>query len=173
MPKAASNVAYNLFLPLTSKATGALQGTIQHVVTEVLISKFIRWGMGIEDKGFLDLAATHLVSQPFLGGLFFGDNLQPLSGAPGNMTAAMDGAKQSPGVFISAYIISTFGTGLHIPRPSMVDVGMTVIAKAASRLITNNVYSSLSGGMKQATDAHDQMINVQKASSRAVGVADS
>ena len=169
MTEAVSNVVWNLSEPFTGKATGQLQGTLQHIVTEVAVSKTLRWLLGWEKRGFIELAMVHTISQPFLGALFFGEQIKPLSGAPGNVDSIFDGAKQTPAVLIAAYIIKTGQKGLHLPWFTLRDLGVTVASKMASRLIENNIYSSLTAGVQQATNAHDSMIAIQRRASRFVG----
>ena len=169
MPEAVTNVGWNLLEPFTGKATGQLQGVAQHIITEVAVSKTIRWLMKWENKSVFDLAIIHTVSQPFLGALFFGVNIRSVGQNPTNMEAATDGAKQTPAVLVAGYILASAQKGFHIPSFTLRDLGITVVSKALSRLITNNVYSSMSVPMQQATVAHDTMVAVQKQNSRLVG----
>ena len=169
MTEQVSNVMWNITEPFTGKAEGQLQGTVQHIVTEVLVSKALRFILKWENRGFIELATIHAVSQPFLGGLFFGDNIRTLSSSPSNMEAATDGAKQTPAVLIAAYILASAQKGLHLPRFTIRDLGVTLISKVVSRVVANNIYSSLSEPMQQATIAHDTMVAVQKRNSRIVG----
>jgi len=169
MTEQVSNVVYNLSEPFIGKATGQLQGTLQHIVTEVAVSKTLRWLLGWEKRGFIELAMVHTISQPFLGALFFGEDIKSLSSAPGNGQAIFDGAKQTPAVLIAAYILKTGQKGLHLPWFTLRDLGVTIASKMASRLVENNIYSSLTPGMQRATTAHDNMIAVQKHASRFVG----
>ena len=163
MTEAVSNVLWNVTEPFTGKAEGQLQGTVQHIVTEVLVSKALRFILKWENRGFLELATIHAVSQPFLGGLFFGDNIRSLGQSPSNIEAATDGAKQTPAVLIAAYIMASAQKGLHL------HLGVTLISKVVSRVVANNLYASLSEPMQQATVAHDTMVAIQKRNSRFVG----
>ena len=166
MPEAVTNVGWNLLDPFTGKAQGQLQGVAQHIVTEVAVSKTLRWLMKWENRSFFDLAIIHTVSQPFLGALFFGQDIVGINTNPGNMQAATDGAKQTPAVLVAAYILASAQKGLHIPSFSLRDLGITVVSKALSRVVVNNVNSSMSVPMQQATAAHDNMISKQKRNSR-------
>ena len=168
MPDAIQNVGWNILAPFTSKAQGQMQGVAQHIVTEVAVSKAIRWLMKWENRSIFDLAVIHTVSQPFLGALFFGDDLKAINRST-NMNAALDGAKQTPAVLVAGYILASAQKGLHIPRFTLRDLGITVVSKALSRVVTANVVSSMSPAMQQATAAHDNMVNVQKHFSRIVG----
>ena len=169
MTQAVSNVGWNLLDPFMGKRTGQLQGTAQHIVTEVAVSKTIRWLMKWENRSILDLTIIHTVSQPFLGALFFGEPIRSLGQSPSNMEAATDGAKQTPAVLIAAYILASAQKGLHIPSFSLKDLGITLVSKALSRVVANNVFGSMSVPMQQATVAHDTMIAIQKSNSRIVG----
>ena len=169
MPKAVTNVAWNILDPFIGKAQGQLQGVAQHVITEVAVSKTLRWLMKWENRSFFDLAIIHTVSQPFLGALFFGADIQGINQNPSNVQAATDGAKQTPAVLVAAYILASAQKGLHIPSFSLRDLGITVVSKALSRVVVNNVNSSMSPAMQQATAAHDNMVSKQKRNSRIAG----
>ena len=169
MTEAVSNVVWNLSEPFIGSAAGQLQGTLQHIVTEVAVSKTLRYLLRWENRGFLELAMVHTISQPFLGALFFGEQIKSLNSVPGNVDAIFDGAKQTPAVLIAAYILKTGQKGLHLPWFTLKDLSVTVVSKMISRLVEANIYSSLSVPMQQAAVAHDGMIAVQQHNSRFVG----
>ena len=166
MPEAVSNVGWNILQPFIGKQQGQIQGVAQHIVMEVAVSKTLRWLMKWENRSIFDLAIIHTVSQPFLGALFFGQDIVSVGAQPTNMQAGLDGAKQTPAVLVAAYILASAQKGLHIPSFTLRDLGITVVSKALSRVVTNNVVTSMSVPMQQATQAHDNMINVQKRNSR-------
>ena len=167
MTEAVTNVVWNLSVPYRA---ANIQGTLQHIITEVAVSKTLRWLLKWENRSFMDLAIIHSVSQPFLGALFFGDPIRTLAQQPTQMEAATDGAKETPAVLIAAYILASAKKGLHIPRFTIKDIGLTLVSKVASRLVEANIYNSLSVPMQQATVAPDTMVAIQTRNSRFVGV---
>ena len=162
------NVFFNLVEPANFKTENQITGTLSNIAAEVLLSKVIRRVLRMEQKGFIELGTLHLISQPFLGGLFFGEGQGRAENSTA-MQAATDGAKQTPAVLIAAYILSVAGKGFNIPGFNIRDILITLAGKIGTRLIITQTYKWMPGILQRGFVQHDNLVNAQKASSSLVG----
>ena len=128
------NVA-TMYNPADSK----FLGSVQFILTEVVVSKLIRQFMKA-DRSLTDLAFVHAISLPYLGGLdFYSTDENPIGGDWSTQFYAS--ASQIPALMLAEYIYSVFcGQNLaHMPHVNVKDAMITVASKTLSRPI----YSAL------------------------------
>ena len=172
------NVAKNVVLPVNPNREKMISGTATHIAAEVIVSKLLRQVTGMEQRGWMELAAIHTLSQPFLGGFNFFENEKELLKVANNnvaratpenkyplMDQVKDGAKESPAVLVAMYIAATAQKGFAFPSFGVRDLMLVVAAKALSRVLLANVHSKLPDTLHKGLIVHDQMMVRQKASS--------
>jgi len=155
------NIFFNAVAPLDISKSGQVAGTISNVTAEVLLSKLLRRILKMEQRGWVELGIIHLLSQPFLGGLFFGANPTDVSNSTA-MQAAQDGAKQTPAVLIAGYIYATSQKGFALPSISVRDILITMAAKIGTRLIVTQTFNSIPQFIQNGFGQHEELINGQK-----------
>lgn len=128
------NALKNAILPVDVRKMESTLGFAEKVFVEVAVSKILRKILRMDNKGILHLAAIHYASMPLMGGL-----MAPF-GAPNKITKAAtygeaftDGIKGVPAVYLAQYIVNTGVSGLHTPKFSISDAGITAVAKAITR----------------------------------------
>ena len=159
--KKVMNVFWNAVAPLDFSKSSQVSGTISHVTAEVLLSKLLRRILKMEQKGFIELGLIHLLSQPFLGGLYFGANPVDVSNSTA-MEAVQDGAKQTPAVLIAGYIVATSQKGFALPSFSIRDILITLASKIGTRVIITQAFNSIPTFMQDGFGQHEALINAQK-----------
>ena len=161
-----ANVFNNAILPFDFRRDKHLiQGAIQLITLEVLVAKIIRKVLGMGGRGFVELAAIHAVSLPFLGGLsgFFA--------APANVggstqyQAVQDGAKGVPAVLLSQYIVNTAIKGFHVPKVSFKEILVTAASKTLTRPLIVLMYPKLHQSLQDGFRAETNMEQHQNAAS--------
>ena len=157
----AMNVFWNAVAPLDISKSSQVAGTISHVTAEVLLSKFLRRVLKMEQRGWVELGVIHLLSQPFLGALFFGINPNQVSNSTA-MEAAQDGAKETPAVLIAAYILQTSQKGFAFPSISIRDILITLAAKIGTRLIITQTFNSIPTFIQNGFAQHEVLVLAQK-----------
>ena len=115
----------------------------------------------MEQRGWVELGVIHLLSQPFLGALFFGVNPNEVSNSTA-MQAAQDGAKETPAVLIAAYILQTSQKGFAFPSVSIRDILITLASKIGTRVIITQAFNSIPTFMQDGFGQHEALINAQK-----------
>jgi len=155
------NVFWNALAPVDFSKSAQVQGTLSHVAAEVLLSKLLRRVLKMEQRGFMELGVIHLLSQPFLGGLFFGANPNDVSNST-VMQAAQDGAKQTPAVLIAGYIVATSQKGFALPSFSVRDILITLASKIGTRVIITQAFNSIPTFIQNGFGQHDALVNAQK-----------
>ena len=160
------NVFNNTILPFDFRRDGALiQGSIQLIVIEVLVAKIIRKVLGMGGRGFVELAAIHAVSLPFLGGLA-GMFAAPVNvGGSNQYQAVQDGAKGIPAVLLSQYIVNTATKGFHIPKVSFKEILVTGASKTLTRPLIVLMYPKLHESLQNGFRAETNMEQAQNAAS--------
>ena len=165
MADSVQNVFWNAILPYDVRNTTLVAGCAQLVAVEVIVAKLLRKILGMGNRGVMELAAVHLVSLPFLGGLagFF----DPNGGLAGETwtDSLMAGAKAVPAVFLAQYIINTGASGLHIPKLSVKDVLVTAASKAISRPLIVLAYPKLHATLQANFDLENALEQAQNAAS--------
>ena len=155
------NVFWNALAPVDFSKSAQVQGTLSHVAAEVLLSKLLRRVLKMEQRGFMELGVIHLLSQPFLGGLFFGANLHDVSNSS-VMEAAQDGAKQTPAVLVAGYIVATSQKGFALPSFSIRDILITLASKIGTRVILTQAINSIPTFIQNGLGQHDALVVAQK-----------
>ena len=165
MTDSVTNVFWNAILPYDIRKTTLVAGCAQLVAIEVIVAKLLRKVLGMGNRGVMELAAVHIVSLPFLGGLagFF----DPNGGLGGEKftDSLMAGAKSVPAVFLAQYIINTGASGFHIPKLSVKDVLITAASKAITRPLIVLAYPKLHATLQQNFDLENAMEQAQNAAS--------
>ena len=155
------NVVWNTVEPVNFQNEGQVQGTISHIVAEVLFSKLLRRILKMEQRGFLELGVLHLLSQPFLGGVFFGEDPKNIDST--KFTEALfDGAKQTPAVLIAGVIVSTGQKGFGLPSFTIRDILITLAGKIGTRVLVTQLFGYMPEFLQKGFRQHDSLIRAQK-----------
>jgi len=160
--KGAQQVLKNIFKPATSATLGAAE----YVLLEVCIGKVLRRFINAP-RGWMDLTITHAISLPLIGGLqqFFEANKDIFAKAgtddAGWTQQLGDGAKAVPAVYAAEYIVNTFTSGIHMPKPGLKDAGVTLVGKAITRPIAAMVFPYLPDTMAESFHVLDKLIRRQ------------
>ena len=144
-------------------------GNVQVIALEVIVSKLVRWGLGMKKKGVLDLTAIHTISQSFLGGLAGAfPTTNSLTSGTGAVKALEDGAKQIPGVLAAQYVYHTANVGLNLDfkKISLSDLLVTAASKTLTRPLIDFLYGVAPAAIGKGFDAHDKMLEAQHRESR-------
>jgi len=161
------NVPMNLIVPFDFRKESVLSGTVTAIAFETIVSKMLRQLTGIQKKGWGELAFIHTIAQPFLGGVNYFSNKTRVTADPPFMTALQDGAKDAPAMILAAYIAQVGQSGFAIPRIGVQDLLMVLASKAISRALQVQVAGQVDF-VKTAMNAHDGLVEDQKAKSRLV-----
>ena len=156
----------NAIMPFDLRNPKRVGGVAQVVLLEVIVSKMMRKILGMAPAGFMELAAIHAVSMPFLGGL---SGFADAPGRPGGKrdysAIFMDGAKGIPAVFLAQYIINTGARGIHVPGIRVKDILITAASKSLTRPLVEMVYPYLHGSIQDGFKEELQMERAQNAAS--------
>ena len=160
--KGVTQVAKNLFKPLTS----ATMGAAEYVLLEVCVGKVLRRFINAP-RGWIDLAVCHTVSLPLIGGLSqFFEAQKDIFAKAGTDDAGWtqqlgDGAKAVPAIYAAEYIVNTFTGGIHMPKPALKDAGITLVGKAITRPIAAMILPYLPDTMAESYHVLDKLIKRQ------------
>ena len=123
-----------------------------------------------EKRSFIELAAIHSVSLPFIGGLGAFVEFPHEMGyeAPWG-DIVYDGAKGIPAVFAAQYVVNTALKGLHAPSIKFSEVLTTAAAKVLSRVLLSGGYYALPAFFRNNLDILDVAFAKQFVASRLKG----
>ena len=154
------NVPRNLIAPVAG--TRPIIGAAQYVLLECVVEKIIRKAAKATDYRWRDLFVIHSLSLPFIGG--FGKILSP---APVAVESAMydqlqDGLGGSIAVFYAQYISETMSKGFYVPRPTVRDVLITVLAKVVTRPLLALISRFMPAELRNGVVALNRVFGLQK-----------
>ena len=120
-----------------------------------------------EKRSFMELAAIHTVSLPFIGGLGAFVEFPHEMGyeAPWG-DIVYDGAKGIPAVFAAQYLVNTALKGLHAPSIKFKEVLTTAASKVLSRVLLSGGYYALPAFFRNNLDILDVAFAKQFMASR-------
>jgi len=157
-----TNVFSNAIAPVDFRKASQLVGTVEYVAVEVLVSKIVRSVLKMENRSIMELGFVHLLSIPFMGGLWapFG-NVSAVANTNGYGQAAVDGAKGIPGVLIAQWIINTASKGFHFPWFNLKDLLITAGSKAISRPLVYSFANKLPNDAQAGFAVMDALFQAQ------------
>ena len=155
------NILKNSFVPFSSGKL--IQGSVEYVAIEVLVSWLIRKVMGMP-RGLLNLSTIHAVSLPFLGGAVgFAD---ASASYDENFSAQFQaGAKGVPAVWLAHYIVQVFEKGFTLPSGGIKEYLITAISKILSRPLASTVVGYLPDNVTDALAVLHALVVQQTAAS--------
>jgi hypothetical protein len=137
-----SNVFKNAILPL--KGGKMIKASIVYVALEVAVSKLLRRITKAQNKSIGELAATHLVSLGFMGGISASmtQNKEKII-AYGDKSVKQhikQGMKGLPALFVAQFVFYTFWHGFYMGGASLREMMITAAAKILTRPIASKIY---------------------------------
>ena len=125
------------------------------------MSKLIRVILGMRDKGILELAAVHYISQPIMGGFMAPFSEPKRLDQESYVQTLQDGAMGVPAVFMAQYIVNTSFRGLHIPGINMKEAFVTAASKTLTRPIAKFVVPRLGTAVFEQFQIADEIVRRQ------------
>ena len=149
----------------------AIADEYRFVCVNVFFEVFTHWMLmyffKFEKRSFMELAAIHTVSLPFIGGLGAFVEFPHEMGyeAPWG-DIVYDGAKGIPAVFAAQYLVNTALKGLHAPSIKFKEVLTTAASKVLSRVLLSGGYYALPAFFRNNLDILDVAFAKQFMASR-------
>ena len=138
------NVVETAAIPIDLRKSEVVFGAAEYVFFEVFTHWMLMYFLKFEKRSFMELAAIHTVSLPFIGGLgAFVDFPHDMGYEAPWGDVIYDGAKGVPAVFAAQYLVNTALKGLHAPSIKFKEVLTTVAAKIISRVLLAGGYAYL------------------------------
>ena len=165
------NVVETAAIPIDLRKSEVVFGAAEYVFFEGFTHWMLMYFFRFERRSFIELAAIHTVSLPFIGGLAAMVEFPHDMGyeAPwGDLV--YDGAKGVPAVFAAQYLVNTALKGIHAPSIRFNEVLTTIAAKILSRLLLAGGYSLFpAGAFRSNLDVLDYAFAKQFVNSRLLG----
>ena len=137
-----TNVFKNAILPLNGGKL--MKGTAVYIILEVAVSKLLRRITKAQNKSIGELAATHLVSLGFMGGLSASmtqtDEKIIAYGDKSVKQHIKQGMKGLPALFVAQFVFYTFWHGFYMGGASLREMMITAAAKILTRPIASKIY---------------------------------
>ena len=153
----AANLVTNVFLPFSSGKL--IQGSVEYVAVEVLVSWMIRYVMSMP-RDLIELSSIHLFSLPLLGGAV--GFMDPAAGYEAEIKDQITGgAKGIPAVLLAHYIVQVFEKGFTRPNGAIKEYLVTMVAKMLSKPLTSMVIGYLPDNVSDALQVLHAMVVAQ------------
>ena len=142
-----TNVLETAAIPIDLRKSEVVFGAAEYVFFEVFTHWMLMYFFKFEKRSFVELAAIHTVSLPFIGGLGAFVEFPHEMGyeAPWG-DIVYDGAKGIPAVFAAQYLANTALKGLHAPSIKFKEVLTTAASKVLSRVLVSGGYNLIPAG---------------------------
>jgi len=166
-----TNLLETAVIPIDLRKTEIVFGAAEYVFFEVFTHWMLMYFFKFERRSFMELAAIHTVSLPFIGGLGAFLEFPHIMGyeAPWG-DIVYDGAKGIPAVFAAQYVVNTALKGMHAPSIKFKEVLTTIAAKILSRVLVSTGYNvGLPDFFKNNLDVLDAAFAKQFMNSRLKG----
>ena len=166
-----TNIIETAVIPIDLRNSEVVFGAAEYVFFEVFTHWMLMYFFKFERRSFMELAAIHTVSLPFIGGgAAFVEFPHPMGYEAPWGDLVMDGAKGIPAVFAAQYVVNTALKGLHAPSIKFKEVLTTCAAKILSRLILSGGYNFFPvGAFRSNLDILDMAFSKQFMTSRLKG----
>ena len=161
------NIVETAVTPIDLRKSEVVFGAAEYVFFEVFTHWMLMYFLKFEKRSFVELAAIHTVSLPFIGGMGAFMEFHDARGyeAPWGAIVA-DGSKGVPAVFAAQYLVNTALRGIHAPSIKFKEVLTTIAAKILSRVLLSSGYYYLPNAFKNNLDILDVAFTKQFLSSR-------
>ena len=165
-----TNVLETAAIPIDLRKSEVVFGAAEYVFFEVFTHWMLMYFFRFEKRSFMELAAIHTVSLPFIGGLGAFVEFPHEMGyeAPWG-DIVYDGAKGIPAVFAAQYLVNTALKGLHAPSIKFKEVLTTAASKVLSRVLVSGGYYALPDFFRNNLDILDVAFAKQFMASRLKG----
>ena len=162
-----TNVLETAAIPIDLRKSEVVFGAAEYVFFEVFTHWMLMYFFKFEKRSFIELAAIHTVSLPFIGGLGAFVEFPHEMGyeAPWG-DIVYDGAKGIPAVFAAQYLVNTALKGLHAPSIKFKEVLTTAASKVLSRVLLSGGYYALPAFFRNNLDILDVAFAKQFMASR-------
>ena len=163
------NIVETAVAPIDLRKSEVVFGAAEYVFFEVFTHWMLMYFLKFEKRSFMELAAIHTVSLPFIGGMGAFLDFTDARGyeAPWGAILA-DGGKGVPAVFAAQYVVNTALRGIHAPSIKFKEVLTTIAAKILSRVLLSSGYSFLPKAFRNNLDILDAAFAKQFLASRAL-----
>ena len=152
------NIVETAVTPIDLRKSEVVFGAAEYVFFEVFTHWMLMYFLKFEKRSFVELAAIHTVSLPFIGGMGAFMEFHDVRGyeAPWG-TIVADGSKGVPAVFAAQYLVNTALCirGIHAPSIKFKEVLTTIAAKILSRVLLSSGYSFLPAAFRNNLDILD------------------
>ena len=164
------NILETAAIPIDLRKSEVVFGAAEYVFFEVFTHWMLMYFFKFEKRSFIELAAIHTVSLPFIGGLGAFVEFPHEMGyeAPWG-DIVYDGAKGIPAVFAAQYLVNTALKGLHAPSIKFKEVLTTAAAKVLSRVLVSGGNYALPDFFRNNLDILDVAFAKQFMASRLKG----
>ena len=151
-----TNILETAVIPIDLRKAEVVFGAAEYVFFEVFTHWMLMYFFKFERRSFMELAAIHTVSLPFIGGAAAFVEFPHAMGyeAPWG-DIVQDGAKGIPAVFAAQYVVNTALKGLHAPSIKFKEVLTTCAAKVLSRILLSGGYYALPAFFRNNLDILD------------------
>ena len=162
-----TNILETTVIPIDLRKSEVVFGAAEYVFFEVFTHWMLMYFFKFEKRSFMELAAIHTVSLPFIGGLGAFVEFPHEMGyeAPWG-DIVYDGAKGIPAVFAAQYLVNTALKGLHAPSIKFKEVLTTAASKVLSRVLLSGGYYALPAFFRNNLDILDVAFAKQFMASR-------